>query len=89
MMDAMTAQLAKPCPHFDRRGNPVSCTEAEALGVAPNEAQAETLRRLCAGSRVEYDHANYRPAFDLPKGWVTGWVGPVMYGVDPEGRASS
>ena len=93
MMDAMTAQLAKPCPHNDRQGNPITCTEAEALALAPNEAQAAALRALCEGYRVAYDHAHYKPAFDLPKGWVAGWIGgqptTIYVGCDPEGRISS
>ena len=26
--------------------------------------------------------------FDLPDGWITGWVGTCYYGIDPEGNAS-
>jgi hypothetical protein len=98
MMEPMTAQLAKPCPHHNRHGDPITCTEAEALALAPNEKQAAALRRLCEGYRVEYDHAHYRPQFDLPKGWVGGWVGgkdiqdflpTIFVGCDTEGRISS
>jgi hypothetical protein len=66
--------------------------------------QAQTLRTLCERYGVAYDPEHYTPAFDLPTGWVNGWVGgrehatlvlggsarPTIYvGVSPEGEAHS
>jgi|HubBroStandDraft_2_1064218.scaffolds.fasta_scaffold1455771_2 hypothetical protein len=93
-----TALLARPCPHYDRDGKPISCTEAEALALAPNEAQTAALRSLCERYKVGYDHAHYKPTFGLPAGWVCGYVGgkdiqhyqpTIVVGCDPEGRISS
>jgi len=57
------------------------------------EAQEATLRRLCDGYKVEYNPDHYGPAFDLPTGYVAGWVGgqpgTLFVGVDPDGNASS
>ena len=57
-------------------------------------AQEQALRDLCARYNVGYDPDHYKPAFDLPKGWVAGWVGgpdvrKLYVGCDPEGRISS
>ena len=54
-----------------------------------NDMQRAALRRLCDGYKVEFVEANYGPAFDLPSGYVAGWVGPIYVGVDPEGVISS
>jgi len=65
-------------------------------------AQEEALRRLCERYGVEYDPRHYelRP-FDLPEGYVCGWVGgpdhsgwparkrTIYVGVSPQGEASS
>ena len=37
--------------------------------------QEATLRRLCDGYKVTFDAADYLPQFDLPTGYVAGWVG--------------
>lgn len=38
-------------------------------------AQAQALGAICARWEVDYDPAHYTPTFDLPQGWVAGWVG--------------
>ena len=51
--------------------------------------QEQAIQRLCANYKVAYIPSNYGPAFDLPKGWVIGWIGPIYCGIDPEGNISS
>ena len=53
------------------------------------EQQRAALTRLCERSNVLFDPEAYRPAFDLPSGWLAGWVGPIYVGVSPEGEVSS
>jgi len=66
-----------------------------------NPKQRETLQKLCASYKVAFRESDYNLAFDLPKGWVAGWVGGIDHsgqgplkrtlyvGVSPEGEASS
>jgi hypothetical protein len=60
--------------------------------------QEQALRALCARYNVDYDAGHYKPSFDLPAGYVAGWVGghaiqatrPTIYvGCSPEGAISS
>lgn len=55
--------------------------------------QEAALRGLCAGYDVVYNPDHYRPSFDLPVGWVSGWVGgkpgTIYVGVSPQGEANS
>lgn len=51
--------------------------------------QQEAIKRLCRNYQTEYRPENYGPAFDLPDGWVAGWIGPIYCGIDPEGNISS
>jgi hypothetical protein len=60
--------------------------------------QETALYALCERYHVPYDPGHYRPAFDLPDGWVAGWlggtaqqkIGPTIYvGVSPEGEVHS
>lgn len=65
------------------------------------DAQRKTLEALCGRYRVEFRESDYAPTFDLPDGYVAGWVGGINHsagmgsaqtiyvGVDPEGNASS
>ena len=57
------------------------------------EQQEGRLRALCFNYGVEFKAEHYTPQFDLPAGWVAGWVGgepgTLYVGVDPEGCASS
>lgn len=64
-------------------------------------AQVNRLRTLCENYGVEFHAADYKPAFDLPTGWVAGWVGGLVHagtpgfvktiyvGVSPEGDSHS
>lgn len=53
------------------------------------EAQEAALRDLCARYKVTFDPDNYHPTFDLPTGYVAGWVSNLYVGCDPDGRISS
>lgn len=61
-------------------------------------AQEKALRNICARYGVPFHAEDYNPMFDLPDGYVAGWVGgayqqengPTIYvGVSPEGDVSS
>jgi hypothetical protein len=39
------------------------------------DEQREALKSLCGRYNVEFDENDYVPAWDLPTGWVSGWVG--------------
>lgn len=50
------------------------------------DAQREALTALCERYKVPFNEGDYTPAFDLPDGWVDGWVGGVEHAsrwVDP------
>lgn len=55
--------------------------------------QDERLRVLCERYHVEFDPQHYYAAFDLPEGWVQGWIGgqpgTLFVGVSPEGDSHS
>ena len=58
--------------------------------------QENAIRSLCDRYNVRYMASDYLPQFDLPKGYVGGWVGgpsqrdkTIFIGCDPEGRVSS
>jgi hypothetical protein len=59
------------------------------------EAQDTALRALCGRYGVTYRPDDYWPTFDLPAGYVAGWVGgndgprPLYIGCDKDGRISS
>ena len=53
------------------------------------DAQRAALAQLCKDYHVQFDARAYTPAFDLPDGWVNGWVGPIYVGVSPEGNIHS
>jgi hypothetical protein len=55
--------------------------------MTPQQSQA--LRELCERYHVPFVASSYRPTFDLPSGYVAGWVGPIYVGCDPTGRISS
>ena len=56
-------------------------------------AQELALRRLCQGYNVQFQVEHYHPQFDLPEGYVAGWVGgavgTIYVGVSPEGEVAS
>ena len=51
--------------------------------------QRGALARLCQNYHVSFDASAYTPAFDLPAGWVAGWVGPIYVGCSPTGEVHS
>jgi hypothetical protein len=59
------------------------------------EAQRSALSQLCERYDVSFNENDYIPAFDLPYGWVSGWVGgnrvsnTIYVGCSPEGRITS
>lgn len=52
-------------------------------------SQVDALTILCGRYSVAFNPAAYLQPADLPAGWVSGWVGPIYVGCDPEGRISS
>lgn len=69
--------------------------------VNMTEEQRAALKRLCESYHVEYRDEDYLPAFDLPPGYVAGWIGgnehngtragfkTLYVGCSPEGEISS
>lgn len=62
--------------------------------LAMNTAQEAALRGLSDRYHVTFNAADFKPAFDLPDGWVAGWIGGTEYqalyvGCSPEGGISS
>lgn len=53
------------------------------------QEQEQALRALCDRYDVPFNADNFRPAFDLPRGYVGGQVGPIYVGCSPDGRISS
>ena len=51
--------------------------------------QEHAIQRKCRDYGVAYIPGHYQPAFDLPDGWVAGWIGPIYVGVSPEGGIHS
>lgn len=65
--------------------------DATVIYGRTNPAQERALLRLCKDRDVPIPYVSdqYGPAFDLPDGYVAGWVGSIYVGCDPEGRISS
>jgi hypothetical protein len=54
------------------------------------EAQMLALWRKCGDYNVPFREDDYHPTFDLPTGYVAGWIGDRIYvGVSPDGEISS
>jgi hypothetical protein len=53
------------------------------------DAQRARLSNLCERYGVDFDVRNFSPQFDLPDGWVAGWVGTIYVGCSPEGDIHS
>lgn len=57
------------------------------------DAQTLALRRLSDRYGVPFDPADFAPAFDLPAGYVAGWIGGqarrLYVGCSPDGEVSS
>lgn len=45
------------------------------------DQQRETLRNLCERYHTEFREDDYKPRFDLPDGYVGGWVGGLDHGM--------
>jgi hypothetical protein len=60
-------------------------TETHVM-TRPQEA---AIRRLCDAYKVSFRPENYHPQFDLPPGYVAGWIGPIYCGISAEGEISS
>ena len=59
-----------------------------------NEIQRKALRDLCSRYKVEFNEKHYFKPFDLPQGWVAGWVGgnelkKIYVGCSPSGEIHS
>lgn len=63
--------------------------------TALTEQQRDALSRLCERYGATFDASEFHHPFDLPQGWVAGWVvsgntGQGIYvGCSPEGDISS
>lgn len=44
------------------------------------DAQQTALIEICKRYKVTYRSDDYKPAFDLPDGYVAGWVGGPEHG---------
>lgn len=53
------------------------------------DQQEAALRNICQRYGVTYDPFSFKPAFDLPDGWVAGWVSTIYVGCSPDGEISS
>lgn len=55
------------------------------------KAQEDALADLHRRYGVAFDPSTFHPQFDLPAGYVAGWVGEnkLYVGVSPEGDISS
>lgn len=60
------------------------------------EEQTTALTALCGRYHVPFDAAHYWPQFDLPTGYVSGWVGgpdnserTIYAGCSPEGEIAT
>ena len=60
--------------------------------------QETALSSLCERYNVQYHPEDYQQTFDLPAGWVAGWVGgaavqqthlTIYVGCSPEGEVHS
>ncbi len=67
-------------------------------GQGLTTAQEEALKAICQRYNAPYNPDHYLPAFDLPEGWVCGWVGgsafqethrTIFIGCSPEGEIHS
>lgn len=69
-----------------------------------NDAQRSALKALCERYNVPFNESDYGKSFDLPKGYVAGWIGgtdhgyvngehapstTIYVGCDPQGAISS
>ena len=72
-----------------RAGNIPHPAQRHQPGVTMTPQQSQALRELCERYHVPFSADDFRQPFDLPAGYVAGWVGPIYVGCDPTGRISS
>lgn len=60
------------------RGGGFSPWGERGLGIM-TQAQREALSNLCARYHVAFNESDYTPQFDLPVGYVAGWVGGTLH----------
>jgi hypothetical protein len=53
------------------------------------EQQRAKIEQRCKEYRIPFVEADWRRPFDLPDGWVAGWLGSTYVGVSPEGDMHS
>lgn len=51
--------------------------------------QYEAILDLQERFNTPLDSTNFYPQFDLPAGYVAGWVNNIYVGISPEGHVSS
>jgi len=75
----------------DRVVQRVPVDEVEHIDLPPGWtiAQYAVLTRRCEQLGVVFDFDSYRPAFDLPAGYLAGWLGTIYVGIAPDGAVSS
>ena len=54
-----------------------------------NELQRKALKALAERYNVPWETCRFASGFDLPDGWVHGWVGPIHVGCSPLGHIYS
>ena len=50
------------------------------------ELQRKALQDFALRTNVEYETCRFASGFDLPRGWVHGWIGPVLVKCSPDGQ---
>jgi hypothetical protein len=83
---------ATPLPVYSEHDTYASAVEAQtAANPSMTPAQEQALRSLCERYGVAFDAEQFKPTFDLPSGYVAGWVGgdKLYVGCSPDGQISS
>lgn len=72
----------------DKHNRGVTC--GRYLDQFMTYAQRDAIRSLCERYKVTFDATQFAASFDLPSGWVAGWIGDAIYiGCSPEGDINS
>jgi len=59
-------------------------------GNTMSKEQEGAARSICQRYNVAFDANNFHTQFDLPAGYVAGWIGTAIYvGISPTGQVSS
>lgn len=67
----------------------IKVQDIEVTIVEMTDAQDAALIRIHTDYQMHYDPTEWTHPFDLPSGWVAGWVGKTYVGVSPEGSIHS